>query len=193
MYVGSSKFIKNRCYQHKNKLLVRKHTNVNLERSVHKYGIENFEFIIIETHTDPTDDNLTTMEDFWIDYYKQRVEVYNIRLLARNNSGLKHNDVMKTNQSKRARDWWRNNKGVASVHAKELWNDPVIRQKMIEGHCKYEYVIQNIKTGELVSGNYLKETAMQIGLPERGLHKLVAGQLKTHHNWKLVSVIKRGK
>lgn len=43
-YVGQSRMIKKRMYEHKRKLKYNKHNNIYLQRSVNKHGIKNFEF-----------------------------------------------------------------------------------------------------------------------------------------------------
>jgi group I intron endonuclease len=48
IYVGSALNIKKRWYEHKYKLKYNKHANKHLNDACNKYGINNFEFIIIE-------------------------------------------------------------------------------------------------------------------------------------------------
>lgn len=62
IYVGQSKNIKNRLYTHKTQLKNKKHDNTYLQNAVNKYGIENFEFELLEEHDL---DFLNAMEHYW--------------------------------------------------------------------------------------------------------------------------------
>lgn len=84
-YIGKSKNIEKRFRQHKYLLTSNKNTDKNTNRhlksSVLKYGIENFEFSILETITTIDENLLSEMELKWIDYYKtlDRSKGYNLR------------------------------------------------------------------------------------------------------------------
>ena len=65
-YVGSSKDIINRWSQHKNKLLKEKHINQYLQNAFNKYGLNNFEFWIIE---ECSEEDLLVREQYWMDFH----------------------------------------------------------------------------------------------------------------------------
>lgn len=87
IYVGSAKDFYKRWCIHKCMLNGDYHDNSHLQRAWNKYGAINFMFIIIEVTN-----KLEEREQFWIDETKcyDRKIGYNKRLLATNNSGLKH-------------------------------------------------------------------------------------------------------
>lgn len=64
-YVGSSKDMYMRCANHLSTLKFRRHRNEYLQRSVDKYGIDNFEFVVLEFCPE---EQLINREQYWIDY-----------------------------------------------------------------------------------------------------------------------------
>jgi len=84
MYVGKSRNIEARFWSHKNQLKkdVRcKDTNRYLFSSVKKYGIENFEFKILESFESISDAELSDKELFYMDLYNScnKDHGYNLR------------------------------------------------------------------------------------------------------------------
>lgn len=69
-YVGQSTNIERRLINHKNMLKYDNHKNIHLQRSVNKYGLENFSFDIIETLNEENYDLLNEKEIFYIKEYK---------------------------------------------------------------------------------------------------------------------------
>ena len=79
VYIGqTSRLANRRWYEHQFALKLNKHTNELLQRSVNKYGIDNFEYIVIDNAKDKSD--LSTKEKFWIQYYNStdRSSGYNL-------------------------------------------------------------------------------------------------------------------
>ena len=66
VYVGSSKSLKRRQYQHFFQLKNNKHGNAYLQYSYNKYGKESFVFYILE---ECTEEELIDRESYWIEYY----------------------------------------------------------------------------------------------------------------------------
>lgn len=71
-YIGQSKNIKRRIFDHKNKLKNNKHMYKNgeptlLQKAWNKYGEENFSFDVVEFCND---DELNEREEYWIKFYK---------------------------------------------------------------------------------------------------------------------------
>jgi len=85
-YVGSSYLTKKRIKEHRFQLLKNKHHSIKLQRSTNKYGIENFEFNVIE-YCDR--DKLIEREQYWIDLLNSCKFGYNMRQIADSNLGLK--------------------------------------------------------------------------------------------------------
>lgn len=67
LYIGSSKNIKSRFYDHKSCLKANRHPNHYLQNSYNKYGKENFEFVILELVED--EKNLIQKEQYYINFY----------------------------------------------------------------------------------------------------------------------------
>jgi group I intron endonuclease len=94
IYVGSALNIKKRWYEHKYKLKYNKHANKHLNDACNKYGINNFEFIIIE-RVEPS--KLIEREQYYINYYNatNRDNGYNLLPIAGNSLNYKHSEITK--------------------------------------------------------------------------------------------------
>ena len=97
IYIGQTKDIIKRFTRHKSNVVNK--INHTLYDSMRCYGIENFEFIIIEKIENIN--KLNEREQYWIDYYKSydRNYGYNLRLKAESNRGYKHSEKSKINMS----------------------------------------------------------------------------------------------
>lgn len=99
-YIGKSKNIERRFSFHRNKLCSdvrdKKQTNRFLFNSVKKYGIENFEFLILEEFYSIDEDLLKDRELFWMDFYNtcNRDFGYNLRRDSSTNT-IMHEDTRK--------------------------------------------------------------------------------------------------
>jgi group I intron endonuclease len=67
IYVGKSINIKLRKKAHENSFIRKQAVNIHLQRAVDKYGIENFEFVILE---EVILNNINDKEQYWIAYFK---------------------------------------------------------------------------------------------------------------------------
>lgn len=86
-YIGSSKNIEHRFIMHKSALKHNRHKNILLQRAINKYGIDNFDFSILEIVKEY---ELILKEQYYIDMANKQF-LYNISLLAgRPMTGLKH-------------------------------------------------------------------------------------------------------
>jgi group I intron endonuclease len=78
MLIGSSNALRKRKVTHFYHLRHRKHINPHIQSSVNKYGLDNFEFRIVERCKE---ENLIERETYWVEYY-QTMDIkfgYNIR------------------------------------------------------------------------------------------------------------------
>lgn len=93
VYIGQSIDIESRFWSHKSN--VKKNYTHPLYNSMKCYGIENFEFIIIEEIEDVN--SLDEREQYWMDYYKcyDRNLGYNLRPKAESTKGYKTSDETK--------------------------------------------------------------------------------------------------
>lgn len=86
IYIGSSLNLRKRHNAHKTKLNCNRHTNIHLQKSIIKYGIDKFEFIIFEF----CDINsIIKREQYWIDRLNctDNKSGYNKRVIAESNKG----------------------------------------------------------------------------------------------------------
>ena len=95
MYIGSSINIHNRWYNHK-----KLNSGQVICRALKKYGIENFDWDIIETVSDLS--KLTEREQYYLDYFKPFVDLhqgFNVRKIADSNLGVKASNETRQKQS----------------------------------------------------------------------------------------------
>ncbi len=88
IYVGKTKNLYGRKYQHIGQLKNGKHANKHLQFAFNKYGIDNFVFEIIELCEL---ENLGIREFYWMDYYEshKRDKGYNIEILDENGISIR--------------------------------------------------------------------------------------------------------
>lgn len=80
-YIGSTTISFSRRFtQHKSDLRKNKHRNIHLQRAYNKYGLDNFEFIIVETIED--DSIILEREQFYLDLKPK----YNLATIAGNSA-----------------------------------------------------------------------------------------------------------
>jgi len=92
-YIGSSKNIKNRLYQHKRLLEKGEHHSIKLQNTYNKYGKDNFIFEIIESLDDEI--LLIEREQYWIDGLDTYNNGYNSRPIADSPLGTKCSEETK--------------------------------------------------------------------------------------------------
>jgi hypothetical protein len=125
------------------------------------------------------------MEQYWIDMYAGNL--YNKRLVASSNSGLTHTKDIKEAQSLRAKQYWVDRKDEASQYAKDRWNDPDCRRRMIEGNLKYKDFTLVHKDGRTYNGKSIRASAEELGVPEAQLRLLFTSKANLCKGWSLVS------
>jgi group I intron endonuclease len=93
-YVGSAIDSDSRWYFHRYELKKSIHHSDHLQKAVNKYGIENFEFNVIETIENPTKELLEDRENYWIQFYDSAnpEKGYNICPKAGTSLGFKHTE-----------------------------------------------------------------------------------------------------
>lgn len=76
-YIGQSKNIADRCYQHRHSLRKNKHRNRYLQRAWNKYSSNTFEFRLLTICSLDTFE-LQLAEQYWLDFFSANGEVYNL-------------------------------------------------------------------------------------------------------------------
>jgi group I intron endonuclease len=94
-YVGSAIDSADRWYEHKRILKHNSHHSPRLQHAVNKYGLENFEFILIEKIKDIS--KLLEREQYWINYFDAAnpEKGYNINKTAGSRLGMHHTEETK--------------------------------------------------------------------------------------------------
>lgn len=88
-YIGQSDNLNNRWKRHKSDLKCGTHFNRHLQSAYDKYGLDNFEFIILEKCSIEL---LDEREVFWIDYYDSKNNGYNLAEGGLGCRGYKHSE-----------------------------------------------------------------------------------------------------
>jgi group I intron endonuclease len=86
VYIGSAATFWGRYHNHKTYLSKNNHRNPRLQKSVNKYGIDNFEFNLLELCDKSV---LLIREQLWMDKYNVSVEGFNINPVAGSGLGRK--------------------------------------------------------------------------------------------------------
>ena len=100
-YIGSTINLYKRYYTHLQDMKTKKRTCVKLNRSVNKYGIDNFKFEIIAKC--PIE-YVIKLEQWFIDNLKPQ---YNIAKIAGSNFGIKRTEEFKASMSKLQKEKWK--------------------------------------------------------------------------------------
>jgi len=110
IYIGSSKDIYSRWYQHKNKLRSNDHHSRHLQNAWNLYGEDSFVFEIIE-EVKKEKDLLLEKEQYYLDFYKSyKSEIgYNVCLIAHSCLGVKRSEKTreKISQAAKASGRWK--------------------------------------------------------------------------------------
>ena len=141
IYIGQSNNIEHRFKQHKSNSKNKcKHPLYN---SINKYGIGNFEFIILEKIKNINE--LDLRELYWINHYKSNNPNYgyNLRLDCRTNRGYKYSEKLKKQNSEMV---------------KKLWEDPIYRNNMLESRKHSEGKrLKTIENKKLSDPRYIND------------------------------------
>lgn len=128
-YIGQSVNINQRRNQHKNELLRNCHDNDYLQKSFNKYGLENFEFYILE---ECSPENLDDREIYYINYYQTLDDNYGYNLKAGGQDGevTEYGNIKKSNSLKNT---YQNTdlKEIRRQDALKQWSNPEIKAR----HC----------------------------------------------------------
>lgn len=99
-YIGSSKNIMIRWRAHKNWSKSTKSKQI-IANAIAKYGIENFEWVVLE-YCEPDPDLLLQLEQKWLDYFRPFIDEgrgFNVRRIANSNAGICRSSESRKKQS----------------------------------------------------------------------------------------------
>jgi group I intron endonuclease len=130
IYVGKAKDIQNRWRQHK--WAAKKNNQTHLYRAIRKYGIENFDFFIIETmDLKEYIKNGSKREKYWIKYYNTYLDPkhYNETEGGEGTLGWVPSQEWKNKQSKIKKEWYKTKQGLekAKKQSKQMTDKPPLR------------------------------------------------------------------
>lgn len=186
VYIGSSLSVKRRITSHKNDLNKNNHHSVKLQRAVNKYGIENFEFDILEYMYFPKDYNkntkiqyLESLEEYYIKYFNSYKKGYNCSEIPRipGNTNTKES-IKKGIDTRRKRGSFNfteehKRKISESLKNSKKLKDSIPTRKLLRSKKVYQYDLQ---------GNFIKEWDSRyqieeiLGIPASSIRKCTSGE-----------------
>lgn len=118
-YIGQTTDIHTRKNEHFSRLKHNKHTNKHLQSAFNKYGLNNFDFHILE---EIEEELLDVQECFWIDFYKSDQEQfgYNLESGGHANKHLSPKTRLKISISNRGKKSCWLNKHLTEEHRKRI-------------------------------------------------------------------------
>lgn len=130
-YIGSSMNVYKRMYQHQTLLRNNKHHSPYLQHSWNKYGIDKFEYIILEYINTEDSNYLYSIEQQYLD---ELCPKYNISKDAKSGLSTKYAPRSKSHTDKvlpQNKDSWNDVKQKISNTIKSLWNNPEYKENQV--------------------------------------------------------------
>ncbi len=180
-YVGSTINFKKRWGQHISALNKNSHDNSYLQKSWNKYGMDNFEFSVIE---EVIINDLLEREQYYINYYNvsNRNDGYNLLPTAGNNLGYKHTNETKEKMRKphgaMSKEAKENMKISASKRDKSMYSNPERNMKISKANINKKYSEETKKKmSESRNGKkHSEETKKKMSESKKG--KLISNETK---------------
>lgn len=163
-YIGSSKNIKIRLYQHKRELKNNIHINDYLQKAWKKYGEENFQFWILENCNE---NDLLSNEQYWLDYYTSYNEKNGYNLAKYTQSpmkGKKHKikDIEKIKKSLKGKNCGCLN-GNSRLNEKEIKEIvKMINEKVTHKNIAKMYNVSTSTISDIYNGKSYKNLNLKI-------------------------------
>lgn len=197
-YIGSSKNLRKRCKTHFSNLRKNKHKNIILQQAFNKYGIEAFNFNIIEKVEDFN--NLINREQYYIDTLNPK---YNINKIANSslgvkrrfetiekirnaNLGLKHSEERNriksiaqggNNHWTKHKQFSEESKNKMSKSQKNLYKNGYISPRSIK-------INQFTLSGQFIkTWNSAAEASKKLNYSRQGINNCVNGKIKQSNNY----------
>lgn len=197
--IGQSWNIKRRKAHHLCEVRKNRHVNPHFQSAWNKYGESIFEFEIIESIDNPTQDVLDAREQYWILYYNSLTEGYNLKMGGSNG---KQSEITKKRNSKSKMG--SKNPMYGKVISKEerqrkskinkkIWKSwpkskqqKIINNLVLNEPVRYPSLI-NVNTGEIIpSGENISELSNRLNVHNSNLYKVITGERKTTGGWALL-------
>jgi len=191
-YVGSACNLMDRAYRHFLEMSSNRHNNAALQRACNKYGIENFEFKVVEQWPKET---LKEREQIYLDIAnEERKRVYNFAFNAeRPTLGIKASPEILQKMAAAAKMRWLNPE-FRKKHAEAVKNRVLpeeSRKRMSESKKKpvnlnvYEFI--NINTGESFCGVLFDFKKRYPTVPNQSIGAVANKRILLSNGWTLKS------
>lgn len=178
LYIGSSIMLTKRYKEHKLKLSSNKHHCVALQNAINKYGIDNFEFVVLKTYKDITDRKLRLIEGLLIRLFKSE---YNI---------CKYPEVSgKPNYRRKLNKEW-----VYNLHKNNTYkhsSNKEIYDKVVEKNKNTATHITLIKDSEEFKFKTVKEACLFLNLKSYNTTDLIKRCNKLNYTIEITSTQKK--
>jgi group I intron endonuclease len=204
-YIGSAININRRWSEHRKFLRKGNHKNNHLQSSWNKHGECCFLFEIIEDVPDAS--LLLNKEQYWIDYFKELIDIYNLNMIANSFYGRHHSDETKKKISETKKAQKR--KTCHSPEARKAISEatrgkkrqPLSKEHRAKisasstRHSPSEKTIKAIKkknsiefcllspNNDVVQGANVTEFSKQHGLTRQAICAVLLGKRKQHKGW----------
>lgn len=187
MYVGQSNNIAKRHRTHRNDLRKNKHHNAKLQGHWNKYGEESFSFEVIQ---ECKIEDLTVLEQTWLDLFKQFGEVFNFAdivdspwqgrtltketkaKLSKAGKGRPHSADHKRNISRSL-----SGRAISTAH-----RESISKARIGNTYRALPFKLRS-PSGELFEGLNLKQFALSQGLCPKHLGSVRRGKRPHHRGW----------
>lgn len=172
IYIGSSINVIGRWLGHKRCLRSNRHSNLHLQYAWNKYGLSNFEFIILESCAE---NMLLRKEDAWIDYYRAQDRKYGYNLVSADRHII--SEETRTRMSEGGRG-----KVLSEEHKRKLSESHTGKHHSEETKNK----LRSANRGQvpwIFGRTHSKEARKKISEANRGLHRTMSSEHKKNLSW----------
>ena len=178
LYIGSSIMLTKRYKEHRLKLSTNKHHCIILQNAINKYGIDNFEFVVLKTYDNISDRDLRFTEGMLIRLFKSE---YNI---------CKYPEVSgKPNYKRKLDKEW-----IYNLHKDNNYkhtNNVEIYNKVVEKNKNTATHVILIKDSKKFKFTTVKEACLFLGLKSNSTANLIKRCNKLNYTFNIISTQKR--
>lgn len=160
VYIGKSKNIYKRIIEHKHRIKIKsKDENPYLISSVEKYGINNFEYFVLE-FLEENEKLVAERELYWIKIYKSLNKNFGYNLRSDSSTKMIVHKETSKKISERLKKEWKN--GIRKEHSKKLYDNwklnpernKIQSEIMSKTKTKYEYLLYDLNNNFIEKCNY---------------------------------------
>lgn len=160
VYIGSSKDIRQRWFDHTSKLRKNKHSNPHLQAAWNKYGVDNF---LIEVVEEVLPDRCFERENWWIEHYQSHDRQHGYNVASTVSGGISSEEHLERIKQARSDPEWR--RGQAE-NARRQWAEPGRREAL--GRKSYAMMADPVKGARVLAALNSPEAQEKSRLKQRG-------------------------